>query len=133
MARNRKHQAAAVRFGPALKAFLLCAFIVSAGVGYVWQKQQINDLGKLILERERRLIALREQTEKLRRQLATVRSPQFIEMRVKELNLGLVQPQPGQVWRLPEPSVEAVTGAAAAVDSVRHEYAARQNDNQATP
>jgi hypothetical protein len=133
MARNKKHQAAAVRFAPALKAFILCAFIVTAGVGYVWQKQQINDLGKQILERERRLIALREQTEKLRRQLATVRSPQFIEMRIKELNLGLVQPQPGQVWRLPEPLAEPVPGAALSVESVRHQYAARQNDNQATP
>ena len=85
---------------------MLCAFIATAGVGYVWQKQQINDLGKQILDREKRLGNLREQNEKLRRQLATLRSPQFVEARIRELNLGLVQPQAGQVWRLPEPTPE---------------------------
>jgi hypothetical protein len=34
-----------------------------------------------------------------------------VELRIKELNLGLVQPQPTQVWRLVEPS-----GAMAQVD-----------------
>jgi cell division protein FtsB len=132
MARNRKHQAAAVRFAPAVKALLLCAFIATAGIGYVWQKQQINDLGRQIVEREKRLVALREQNEKLRRQLATLRSPQFIEMRIKELNLGLTQPQPGQVWRLTEPTGDVPSAAMANDLSVR-QFAARQNDNQATP
>jgi cell division protein FtsB len=126
MARNRKHQVAAVRFAPALKAFVLCAFIATAGVGYVWQKQQINDLGKQILEREKKLIALREQSEKLRRQLATLRSPQFIEMRIKELNLGLVQPQPNQIWRLAEPAAEAPSASVAAESQPqRRQFAAR--------
>jgi cell division protein FtsB len=111
MARNRKYQAAHVRLVPALYAFLLCAGIAIAGVGYVWQKQQINELGKQILAREKKLDELRDQSEKLRRQLATLRSPQFIEMRIKELNLGLVQPQPNQVWRLSEPAGDAETAA----------------------
>jgi hypothetical protein len=132
MARNRKHQAAAVRFAPAVKAFVLCAVIASAGVGYVWQKQQINDLGRQILEREKRVIALREQNEKLRRQLATLRSPQFVELRIKELNLGLVPPQAGQVWRLAEPAADLPAGAPSVGFSER-QYAARQNRNQAVP
>ena len=45
MARNRKYQSAANRFGPALKAFLLCLLIGGPGVGYVWQKDQISQLG----------------------------------------------------------------------------------------
>jgi hypothetical protein len=45
MAKNRKYQSAAVRFGPALKAFLLCAVIGGSGVGYVWQKSQIDAKG----------------------------------------------------------------------------------------
>jgi hypothetical protein len=41
-----------------------------------------------------------------------MRSPQFLEMRIKELNLGLVPPQPSQVWRLNEPlSASAGPGA----------------------
>ena len=37
MAKNRKNKSVAIRFGPAIKALLLCAFFVVSGVGYVWQ------------------------------------------------------------------------------------------------
>jgi hypothetical protein len=93
----------ASRFGPALKAFLLCLLIGGSGVGYVWQKDQLRGLGQQIKKREQRLAELEEQNEKLRKQLATMRSPRFLEMRSKELNLGLVPPQPNQVWRMAEP------------------------------
>lgn len=130
MARNRKYQAAAVRFGPAVKAFLLCSFIAAAGVGYVWQQQQINDLGKQILAREKKLADLRLQAEKLRRQVATLQSPQFIEMRIKELKLGLVQPQPTQVWRLVEPRADSSVGSIPARDFNGRQYAAQKPFNQ---
>jgi hypothetical protein len=32
-----------------------------------------------------------------------MRSPQFLEVRVKELNLGLAPSQPSQVWYMQEP------------------------------
>ena len=38
MAKNRKNQAAAVRFGPLLKVVLLCSIICGSAIGYVWQK-----------------------------------------------------------------------------------------------
>lgn len=104
MARNRKYQSAVIRFGPAVKAFLLCLVIGGAGVGYVWQKNQIYQLGQQIRRRELRLSDLQDQNEKLKRQLAMMRSPQYLDMRIKELNLGLVAPQPSQVWRLSEPA-----------------------------
>src|SRR4051794_8616744 len=107
MARNRKHQSAAIRFGPALKAFLLCLLIGGSGVGYVWQKSQLYDLGQQIRKRELHLKDLQTQNEKLRRQMAFMRSPQFLEARVKELNLGLVPSQPSQVWYLKEPTPES--------------------------
>jgi hypothetical protein len=103
MARNRKCQSAAIRFGPAVKAFLLCALIGGSGVGYVWQKSQIDELGQQIKKRETRLLELNEQNKKLRDQLASMRSPQFLEARIRELNLGLAMPQPSLVWRLAEP------------------------------
>jgi len=106
MAKNRKNQSAAIRFGPAIKAFLLCAMIGGAGVGYVWQKSQISELGRQILKREKRVVELQGQNEKLKKQLALMRSPQFLEMRVKELNLGLVPTQSSQFWRLSEPLPE---------------------------
>ncbi len=104
MSRNRKAQSAATRFGPALKAVVLCLLIGGSGVGYVWQKDQIDRLGKQILERERMVSRLQDQNERLRKQLGTMRGPRFLETRIKELNLGLAVPQPSQIWRLTEPS-----------------------------
>ena len=112
MARNRKYRSAAIRFGPALKAFLLCLLIGGSGIGYVWQKNQIYELGKQIKQRELRLGSLDDQNEKLRKQLGTMRSPAFLEQRIKELNLGLAAPQPSMVWRLNEPSREPPKQAA---------------------
>src|SRR5947208_16694452 len=98
MARNRKYQSAAIRFGPALKAFLLCLLIGGSGIGYVWQKNQIYELGQQIRKREMHLKEVQGQNEKLRRQLGFMRSPPFLEARIKELNLGLLSPRPSQVW-----------------------------------
>ncbi|MBC8095284.1 MAG: hypothetical protein H7Y43_05690 [Akkermansiaceae bacterium] len=100
MARNRRTQSAAIRFGPAIKAFLLCLFIGGSGVGYVWQKSQIDELGKQRVKREQEVRALQVQNKKLREQLAMMHLPRFLEAKIKELNLGLVQAQPSQKWVL---------------------------------
>jgi cell division protein FtsB len=106
MAKNRRHQSAAIRFGPALKAFLLCALIGGSGVGYVWQKSQISELGQQISKRERNLVQLQDQNKKLRDQLAMLRSPAKLDQRVRELNLGLSEPQASQIWRVSEPPAD---------------------------
>jgi hypothetical protein len=106
MARNRKHQSAAIRFGPALKAFLLCLLIGGSGIGYVWQKNQNYELGQQIRKSELRLKDLRRQNYNLRQDLAFLRSPPSLRDRVKKLNLGLVAPDPSLVWYLPEPTPE---------------------------
>ena len=103
MARNRKYQSAAIRFGPALKAFLLCLLIGGSGVGYVWQKNQIYHLGQQIKQRELHLGALIDQNEKLGKTLAMMRSPRDLEKRIQDLGLGLVRPPQSNVWRLAEP------------------------------
>jgi hypothetical protein len=102
MARNRRTQSAAIRFGPAIKAFLLCLVIGGSGVGYVWQKSQIEELGRQIRKNEMEVRALQVQNEKLRKQLAMMYSPRYLEAKVKELNLGLVQADPSQKWLLRE-------------------------------
>jgi uncharacterized protein HemX len=107
MAKNRKNQSAAVRFGPALKAFVLCVIIGGAGVGYVWQKSQITELGRQITQREQRLKELGIQNQKLRDHLAEQCSPEQLNERVQKLNLGLGMPQPSQVSALPEPVLNA--------------------------
>ena len=104
MARNRKYRSAVVRFGPALKAFVLCLLIGGSGIGYVWQKNQIYELGRQIRQREQRLKMLADQNDKLRTAAATMRLGGYLEMRIKKLNLGLVVPDASQKWRLTEPS-----------------------------
>ena len=105
MAKNRKNQSAAVRFGPALKAFVFCVIIGGSAVGYVWQKSQIDELGRQIKQREKRLEELGNQNKKLRDHLAMLRSPAQLNERIQKLNLGLGMPQPNQVCPLPEPTV----------------------------
>ena len=58
---NRKTGKSAVRFGPAIKAVLICLVTCSLGLGYVWQKQQINILGGQIKENEIKLEKLRRE------------------------------------------------------------------------
>jgi hypothetical protein len=118
MAKNRKNQSAAVRFGPALKAFVLCVLIGGSGVGYVWQKSQINELGRQIKQRELKLSELDNQNKKLRDQFAMLRSPAQLNEKVQKLNLGLAMPQPNQVWRLAEPVVSPPAAVNAPVQSI---------------
>ena len=121
MARNRKYQSAAIRFGPAIKAALLCILIGGSGVGYVWQRSQIDQLGDQIRKRERALTVLEDDNEKLRKRLAILCSPASLEAQIKRLNLGLVPPQPSQFWRLPEPAPQISKRAN------QTQYAARGN------
>jgi len=104
MAKNRKNQSAAIRFGPALKALFLCLLIAGSAVGYVWQKSQIYQLGQQIRQREIRLARLQNDDRKLSDQLSILRSPTMLDRRARKLNLGLSPAQPMQVLRLAEPA-----------------------------
>ena len=103
MAKNRKTQSSAIRLVPALKAFVLCLLIGGAGVVYVWQKNQILELGRQITRREARLDQLRWENKKRREVLAHLQLPQRLEERVRTQHLGLALPRPGQTIYLPEP------------------------------
>ncbi len=105
MAKNRKSDAA-VRFAPVIKALLLCAFFVTAGVGYVWYKNQISLLGHQIKERENHLADLERGNKVRRDQLAALCSPVKLEERVRQLNLGLGPPALTQVIRLVDGPVQ---------------------------
>ena len=102
MAKNRKNQAAAIRFGPALKASFLCLLIGGAAVGYVWQKNEIYRLGQQIRQRETKLVQLQNDNKRLGDQISILHSPVMIDRRAKELNLGLAPATPMQVVRLAE-------------------------------
>jgi hypothetical protein len=97
MASNRRNQSGAVRFVPALKAVLLCTLIGGSCVGYVVQKNKIYEIGQQIGERQRKLERLKLANKELGNRLAAMQMPQRLAERVKELNLGLLPPQPTQV------------------------------------
>lgn len=103
---NRKNQSAAIRFGTLVRVFLACALIAGSGLGYVWQKNQVYNLGQVRLKKEAQLRTLKEQNEKLRRQFAEAVSPAVLGDKARELKLGLAPAQPGQILRLIEPAVE---------------------------
>ena len=105
-----------MRFGPALKASVLCLLIGGAGVGYVWQKNQIYQLGQLKKQRETRCKQLAELNNKLEKQLQSMWTPAFLEQRIKDLKLGLAAPPTSQVWRLPEPARDSPRAVIAAQD-----------------
>ena len=105
MAKNRKNQAAAIRFGPALKASFICLLIGGSAVGYVWQKSQIDRLGQQIRLRETKLAQLQSDNKQLGDQISILHSPVMLDQRAKELNLGLAPATPMQVVRLTETPV----------------------------
>ena len=94
---NRKTRKSAVRFGPAIKAVLICLVTCSLGLGYVWQKQQINILGGQIKENEIKLEKLRRENKDGGDRLAFLLSPHQLDERLRKLNLDLEVPHPKQI------------------------------------
>lgn len=133
MARNRKYRTATVPFGPPVKAFLLCLLLCGSGIGYVWQKSQIDDLGKQLASRERRLKDVMDQNTKLRNQYAEMRGPRYLNMRIKELNLGLAPVPLAQVCRLSEPPREQAKPAPEQDHQSERQFASRNAGNQVLP
>ncbi len=99
---NRKKRSSTVRFGPALKAVVICLVTCSLGMGYVWQKQQINSLGQQIKENEVVLEELKRENKRRGDNLAYLMSPQELDARLRQLNLDLVVPNPEQIVVLQE-------------------------------
>jgi hypothetical protein len=87
MAANRKNKPAVVRFGPALKALLLCLFIGGSGIGYVGQKNQLHVLGRQFKDCELRLENIRRENKDLDRALDSLQSHRELEARVKQMTL----------------------------------------------
>jgi hypothetical protein len=101
MGRNRKN-GSAVRFVPAMKAALICLLLGGSAIGYVYQKNQIFELGRQIQKSEQRLNALKENNAKLQKTLLTMQSATQLEKRVRELKLELSQPAQSQILTIIE-------------------------------
>ena len=116
---NRKKGNKAVRFGPALKAVLICVVTCGLGLGYVWQKQQINSLGQQIKENEIKLEELRRENKRRGDNLAYLMSPQELDTRLRQLNLALMVPRPEQLVVLQEQWEPAPQSPMGGTDPIR--------------
>ena len=126
MARNRKYQSAALRFGPALKAFFICLLIGGSAVGYVWQKNQISQLWLQKQRSEKRLMEAKRLNQSLASRLNELRGQKYLKQKLKDYNLVLVEPSRSQIWVLPEPSRETVR------PTPEREYALQGNGDHGT-
>jgi len=118
---NRKIGKSAVRFGPALKAVFISLVTCSLGLGYVWQKQQINTLGKQIKENEINLEELRRENKRRGDRLSFLMSPQQLDARLRQLKLNLEVPLPERIvvlieqWETSQPAAGSGRGKKALV------------------
>ena len=101
MGRNRKN-GSATWLVPGVKAALICLLIGGSAIGYVYQKNQLIELGRQIQKGEQRLKVLGDQNAQLARSLNTLQSTYYLEQRVKQLNLRLVQPAQSQILTIVE-------------------------------
>ena len=110
MSRNRKN-GSAVRFVPALKAALICVLLGGSATGYVYQKNQIYELGKQIQQREKHVKDLRASNAEFSRNLMTLQSSLYLEKKVQELKLGLLQPAQSQIITIVEVPAATLTNS----------------------
>ena len=99
---TRRNGSSLARFGPAVKAAVICLVTCGLGLGYVWQKQQIAQLGKEIKGHEIQLEDLQKENKELDDTLAQLKSPQVLDQLVRQWRLNLEMPRPSQVVVLKE-------------------------------
>ncbi|MCI0538161.1 MAG: hypothetical protein L0Z50_23390 [Verrucomicrobiales bacterium] len=100
MRANRKTQSAAARFGPAVKAFLLCSLIAGVGIGYVNQKNSIHLLSDQMRKLEIQWERQRQHRQILLRKLAALNAPTELEAQAQRMNLDLSPTPPDRIVRL---------------------------------
>ena len=101
MGRNRKN-GSATWLVPGVKAALICLLLGGSAIGYVYQKNQLIELGKQIQKREQQLKTVSESSAHWQRTLLTLQSAYYLESRVKELKLALAQPAQAQILTIVE-------------------------------
>ena len=99
---TRRNDSSLARFAPAIKAASVCLVTCGLGLGYVWQKQQIAQLGKEIKGQEMSLEDLEKENKELGDTLAQLKAPQVLDQLVRQWHLGLEMPRPHQVVVLEE-------------------------------
>ena len=90
----------AVRLSAALKIVIFFVFLGGAGMGYVWQKKQIFELGQELGEQQDELKNLLRDIRFLEEKKARLRSNAFLLNAIRQHGLNLVMPRPEQIMTL---------------------------------
>jgi cell division protein FtsB len=101
MGRNRKN-GSATWLVPGAKAALICLLLGGSAIGYVYQKNQLVELGRQIQRKEQELKGLQAGNARLQSSMLTLQSPVYLENRVRELRLPLMTPAQSQILTIVE-------------------------------
>ena len=99
----RRRKTSAVKPKTVVTTVIVCAAACLAGIGYVWSKAQVWKLSEEMKKLEVRRDELKRHNDSLERIYAGMCTPENLDQRVRELNLGLFRPPSSQIIRLPEP------------------------------
>ena len=78
---------------------IMLFLLMGSGIGYVWSNFEGTQIGYDLSRLEKEELKLREMNQKLRLELATVKSPQYLEEVTR--NLGLKEAPPDRIVILP--------------------------------
>ena len=104
MGRNRKN-GSATWLVPGAKAALICVLLGGSAIGYVYQKNQLVELGRQIQRSEQQLRGLQAGNARLQGLMLTLQSPTYLEQQVRERKLPLAQPVQSQILTIVETTV----------------------------
>ncbi|GEM_PF-2344346 len=109
MAARSRHRLSGVALSPILKTLFVGGILLGGVLQLVYLKNKSMTLGREIARLEQQLAAIRQDNERLRKQILVLQTPAVIESRVRELKLGLLPPGPWQeVYVLSEPGPEEI-------------------------
>tara|TARA_B110000467_G_C18102901_1_gene358181 strand:- start:147 stop:551 length:405 start_codon:yes stop_codon:yes gene_type:complete len=81
---------------------VLAGFNGSVWLGTVWMRHQISETAELTKQTERRLVAVERRLAETSARLASEQSPQTLESKNREMQLGLVRPAELHIVRIEE-------------------------------
>src|SRR5258708_33219105 len=94
---NRRAPAASIRIASLCKVIIAAVFIASAGVSYVYLKNQLKLSGDKQIELERQLAEVRKDNERMQLQIDSLTSLAAIKRKMAQKSFRLVPISTGQV------------------------------------
>ncbi len=105
---------------------VVCLFAGGSCAGYLWQKNQVHQLGRRIRHLEQELGQLERGNETLQQRYSALTSHSALKQRVREFGLNLREPAPEQILRIRETD----DGQKVSTPGGRHAVTGRYSDRR---